>query len=118
MPKSMANLESLSDILNNPDAPRKEYYTTPEFAKLIGFHEHTLRYWDKIGKFRPHHKTPGGTRMYALSQIAELQDIYAADGLYNDPEARKLKHGQSDVQDTQDGPDAQDTADASGLTED
>ena len=103
MPKSMVNIDGLSKLLNDPSAQRKEYYTAPEFAKLIGFHEQTLRYWDKIGKFRPHHKTPGGTRMYALSQITELQDIYAADGLFNDPEARRIKSN---------------TADTSGQTED
>ena len=99
----MVNIDNLSKLLNDPSAKRKEFYTAPEFAKLIGFHEQTLRYWDRIGKFRHKHKTPGGTRMYAITQITELQDIYAADGLFNDPEARRIKPN---------------TADASGQTED
>ena len=64
-------------------AEKKEFYTAPEFAKLIGFHEQTLRYWDKTGKFKPHHRTPGGTRMYSLEQIKDLQAIYAANGMFN-----------------------------------
>lgn len=77
-------------VIQSEDQNKKQYFTTPEFAELVGFHEQTLRYWDKTGRFKPHHRTPGGTRMYSIEQIKDLQEIFAADGLFNNPEERKL----------------------------
>lgn len=88
MPREMTDL---TQAVNTGDKGTKQYFTTPEFAELVGFHEQTLRYWDRSGRFKPHHRTPGGTRMYALEQVKELQEIFAADGLFNDPDERRLK---------------------------
>ena len=46
-----------------------KYLTAPEFAKQIGVHEQTVRMWDKNGKLKPHHKTPGGKRLYSEEQV-------------------------------------------------
>ena len=49
----------------------KQFLTSREFAEAIGVHIQTLRYWDGIGKLKPHHKMPGGRRMYAKEQVTE-----------------------------------------------
>lgn len=49
--------------------PENTYLTSSEFAKAIGIHIQTLRHWDKTGKLKPHHKTPGGKRFYTRNQI-------------------------------------------------
>ncbi len=48
------------------------FYSISDFAKQIGVSVYTLRYWEKTGKFMPHHKTPGGKRMYSDEQVAEF----------------------------------------------
>ncbi|WP_396125102.1 MerR family DNA-binding transcriptional regulator [Clostridium sp. CX1] len=37
-----------------------KYYSTGEFAKLIGKTEQTLRNWDKNGTLKPRHVTESG----------------------------------------------------------
>lgn len=46
----------------------KRFLTSSEFAAIIGVHIQTLRNWDTSGKLKPHHKTPGGRRMYSREQ--------------------------------------------------
>lgn len=40
-----------------------------ETAEALGVSEQTLRNWDKAGRFKPHHKSPSGTRYYSQEQI-------------------------------------------------
>ena len=47
----------------------KKFLTIKEFANAIGIHEQTLRTWDKEGKLKPHHTTPGGHRLYSSEHI-------------------------------------------------
>ena len=37
----------------------KQYYSTHEFANLIGVTSQTLRNWEKAGKLIPHHRGGG-----------------------------------------------------------
>jgi len=46
-----------------------EFLTISEFAKAIGVAEVTLRQWDKSGKLKPHHRMPGGKRVYSSEQV-------------------------------------------------
>ena len=46
-----------------------KYYKIDEFAKIIGVSSETLRRWDRTGKFKCHHKTPSGYRIYSEEQI-------------------------------------------------
>lgn len=48
------------------------FYSATEFAKKIGVSVYSLKNWEKTGKLVPHHKTPGGKRMYHEKQIAEF----------------------------------------------
>lgn len=45
------------------------FLTITEFAKEIGVAEVTLRKWDKEGKLKPHHRMPGGKRIYSSEQV-------------------------------------------------
>lgn len=45
------------------------FLTVKEFADAIGVHPQTVRTWDKDGTLRPHHRTPGGQRMYSEEQV-------------------------------------------------
>lgn len=57
--------------------PREEqqFLTIGEFAKAIGVSEKTLRRWDQKDILKPHHKTPGGRRIYTSQQV---QDYFAS----------------------------------------
>ena len=52
----------------------KQYYSTHEFAKLIGVTSQTLRNWEKAGKLVPHHRGGGGGnyRFYSREQLYEI----------------------------------------------
>ena len=41
----------------------KQYYSTHEFANLIGVTSQTLRNWEKAGKLIPHHRGGGGWKL-------------------------------------------------------
>lgn len=45
------------------------FFSISEFAKAIGVAETTLRKWDKDGKLIPHHRMPGGKRVYSSEQV-------------------------------------------------
>lgn len=49
----------------------KQYYSTHEFANLIGVTSQTLRNWEKAGKLIPHHRGGGGGnyRFYSREQL-------------------------------------------------
>lgn len=48
------------------------YLSGPEFARRIGIHIQTVRYWDRTGKLTAHHKTPGGRRFYTEEQVEQF----------------------------------------------
>ena len=48
------------------------YYKISEFAKLAGVTRQTLINWSNNGKFKEHHRTPGGHRFYSEEQLKEL----------------------------------------------
>ena len=52
-------------------AETDELLTINKFAEAIGVHAQTLRRWDETNQLKPHHKTAGGTRWYAKSQIQD-----------------------------------------------
>jgi predicted site-specific integrase-resolvase len=47
------------------------YMTSTAFAKAVGVHPNTVRAWERDGKLVPHHRTPGGRRMYSKQQVEE-----------------------------------------------
>ena len=49
-------------ILEGP-MKTKQYYSTHEFANLIGVTSQTLRNWEKAGKLIPHHRGGGGWKL-------------------------------------------------------
>lgn len=49
-----------------------KYYSTGEFAKMIGKSPQTLRVWHKKGILIPAHVTVGGTRYYSRDQLNNL----------------------------------------------
>lgn len=54
----------------------KDYYSVNEFAKLTGVEASTLRYWDRIGMFKPLNRDPENNyRHYSLAQITTLNFI-------------------------------------------
>jgi excisionase family DNA binding protein len=57
-----------------------EFYSTKEFADLIGVHENTLRRWDKTGKLTPHHRTIGGHRVYSQEQVDNYFKVFNKEG--------------------------------------
>ena len=48
---------------------KQNYFTTGEFAKLVGVTKHTLFYYDKIGIFSPEIKLDNDYRYYSVFQI-------------------------------------------------
>lgn len=46
-----------------------KFLTAGRFAEAIGVHINTVRKWDKTNRLKPHHTTPGGTRMYSQEQV-------------------------------------------------
>jgi len=54
----------------------KSYYSVNEFAALSGVEASTLRYWDRIGLFKPLNRDPENNyRHYSLAQITTLNFI-------------------------------------------
>lgn len=51
------------------------YFSTGEFAKLIGVTSATLRVWDKSGKLKPVHKSENGYRYYSKEQVAQYLNL-------------------------------------------
>ncbi len=58
----------MNKILNN-------YFTTNEFAKIVGVSKHTLFYYDKFGVFQPERKSENGFRAYSSFQIGTFYII-------------------------------------------
>ena len=48
---------------------KQNYFTTGEFAKLVGVTKHTLFYYDKIGIFSPEIKLDNDYRYYSVFRI-------------------------------------------------
>lgn len=48
-----------------------QFMSISEFAKEIGVHPNTLRKWENQKLLLPHHKTPGGRRIYTKEQATE-----------------------------------------------
>ena len=48
------------------------FFSIGAFAKELGVTPQTLRHWEKIGKLIPHHRTPGGQRIYSREQVIEV----------------------------------------------
>lgn len=49
--------------------PRKRFFHTGEFAKIVGVNKRTLHYYDAEGIFRPAHVEPNGYRSYSFRQF-------------------------------------------------
>lgn len=58
----------MSDVMEN----QPKFLTVKQFADALGVHEQTVRLWDKQGKVKPHHRLPGGMRMYSQEQVDAL----------------------------------------------
>ncbi len=50
----------------------KQYYSTHEFAKMVGVTSQTLRNWEKTGKLMPHHRGGGNYRFYSTEQLYSI----------------------------------------------
>lgn len=55
----------------------QNYFTTGEFAKLVGVTKHTLFHYDNIGIFSPEIKGDNDYRYYSVFQIEPFYVIYA-----------------------------------------
>lgn len=49
----------------------EKFLKISEFAKEIGIKPRTLLKWDKDNILKPHHRTPGGHRVYTAKQVEE-----------------------------------------------
>ncbi|SCJ07714.1 HTH-type transcriptional activator tipA [uncultured Clostridium sp.] len=56
---------------------KQNYFTTGEFAKLVGVTKHTLFHYDKIGIFSPEIKEDNAYRYYSVFQIEVFYVISA-----------------------------------------
>lgn len=56
-----------------------QFISMLEFANAIGVSSPCLRTWDKNGILKPHHRLPGGERIYAKSQIKEFFEKFSND---------------------------------------
>ncbi|MDU4892145.1 MAG: MerR family transcriptional regulator [Clostridium sp.] len=54
----------------------QNYFTTGEFAKLVGVTKHTLFHYDDIGVFSPEIKKDNDYRYYSVFQIEAFYVIY------------------------------------------
>ena len=52
------------------------YFTTGEFAKILGVKKHTLFHYDEIGLFSPAVKEDNGYRYYFVWQMDALSLIH------------------------------------------
>lgn len=50
------------------------FYTTSEFARLVGVTKNTIVNWETRGWLLPHHVSPSGRRFYSQEQ---LEDYFA-----------------------------------------
>lgn len=48
------------------------FYKIGEAAKIIGCTRQSLINWSNSGKFKEHHRTPGGHRFYSEEQLKEF----------------------------------------------
>lgn len=55
--------------LSQQTKKRATYLSTTEFAAAIDVCPATVRLWDRTGVLKPHHRTPGGKRLYSQSQV-------------------------------------------------
>ena len=53
----------------NESEKKVRFLTVQEFADAIGMHPQTVRQWDRDDTLKPHHRTPGGQRMYSEEQV-------------------------------------------------
>lgn len=51
----------------------EHYYTSSEFARLVGVTKNTIVNWERHGWLLPHHVSPSGRRYYSEQQ---LEDYY------------------------------------------
>lgn len=59
-------------IMSSMSLENNTFLSTREFAKQVGVSSQTIRRWDKMGKLKPHHKTPCGYRYYTQEQVTEM----------------------------------------------
>ncbi len=50
----------------------KIYYTTKEFADIVGVSLKTVQTWDNKGLVKCHHRTPSGGRMYSDDEVRQV----------------------------------------------
>ena len=59
------------------------YFTTGEFARILGVRKHTLFHYDEIGLFSPALKEENGYRYYFVWQMDMFEGIRALQKLGN-----------------------------------
>lgn len=59
----------MTERLTEQPAKNIKFLTISEFAKAIGISQNTIRKWESKGLLKPHHKTPGGRRLYSNEQV-------------------------------------------------
>ena len=59
----------LADSLPDDDEP---CYVISNAARLVGLHQQTLRYYERVGLIRPN-RTPGNIRMYSNADIQRIR---------------------------------------------
>ena len=67
MPKGRRRLPE--DPLPDDDEP---CYVISIAARLVGLHQQTLRYYERVGLIEPH-RTPGNIRMYSNADIQRIR---------------------------------------------
>lgn len=80
----------------------EKYISAQEFANAIGIKVQTVREWDKQGKLKAHHKTPGKHRFYSTKQVDEYlggkYNNYKYDYDYNKRTSNNYEGGKKDGQ--------------------
>lgn len=46
-----------------------DYYSQPQFARIIGVSPNTVASWVKKGLIKPHHSTPTGRNFFSQQQV-------------------------------------------------
>ena len=57
------------------------FYSIGDVAEKIGVSVQTLRNWDNSGRFKSHHKSPGGTRYYTEEQVSAFLGLSENGGI-------------------------------------
>lgn len=50
-------------------------YTSGQVAKLLGVHKHTIFYWEKTGKIKPHRDNLMNYRYFTFDDLKKMRNL-------------------------------------------